>query len=111
MANASNRFYGEVGYAPTITDEYGVSRVSIVKRNYYGDVIRPGSRWQSGEKVNDDISVNNQISIIADPYAIRNFIYIKYVNWMGIDWEVSTIKVEYPRIVLTLGGVYNGNKT
>lgn len=109
MANASNRFYGEVGYAPTVTDDYGVSKVSIVKRNYYGEVINPSSRWQTAEKVNDDITVGQQISILADPYAIQNFPYIKYVKWMETCWEVNTIKVSYPRIILTLGGVYNGD--
>jgi len=108
MANATKRFYGEVGYAPTVTDDCGVSIVSIIKRNYYGDVLELGTRWQDTDKLNDDIAVSHRISILADPYAIQNFPYIKYVEWLGTRWDVKSIKVEYPRLILTLGGVYNG---
>jgi len=110
MANASRRFYGEVGYAPTVIDDHGVAKTSIIKRNYYGDVLEQGSKWRSAEKVNDDISAEERISIVADPYAIQNFPYIRYVIWMGTRWKVTHIKVAYPRIILTLGGVYNGDQ-
>ena len=109
MANASKRFFGEVGYAVTAVDDYGVSRPEFVKRNYYGDVLDLTSRWRDTEHLNDDITVSHRISILADPYAIQNFPYIKYVEWMGTRWDVKTIHVEYPRLILTLGGVYNGD--
>ena len=110
MANSSSRFYGEVGYAPTEVDETGVARETIIKRMYYGDVIRLSSKWQANENRNDDISVAHRISIIADEYAVQNFPYIKYVEWMGVRWEVKTIDVEHPRLILSLGGVYNGEQ-
>lgn len=108
--NASKKFYGEVGYAPTTIDDYGVATASIIKRNYYGDIQELTSRWQDTENVNDDIRVSHRISILADPYAIENFPYIKYVEWMGTKWEVVSTKVEYPRLVLALGGVYNSDQ-
>ena len=108
MPNASKRFYGEVGYAPTIVDDYGVAKKSIIKRNYYGTVEDLTSRWQDDEKLNGDIRVSHRISIIADPYALENFPYIRYVEWMGTRWEVKSVEVKFPRLVLALGGVYNG---
>lgn len=109
--NTSKRFYGEVGYAPTVVDDYGVATVDVIKRNYHGNVITLNSKWQPNGNVNDDIRVSHQISILADPYAIENFPYIKYVEWLGIKWEVVNSKVEFPRIILSLGGVYNGDQT
>ena len=109
--NASKRFYGEVGYAPTTTNNNGVAVASMIKRHYYGDVQELTSRWQDSEHLNDDIRVSHRISILADPYAIENFPYIKYVEWLGTKWEVISTKVEYPRLILSLGGVYNGVTT
>lgn len=111
MQNASKRFYGEVGYSLTATNDTGVSKPEIVKKNYYGDVLDFTTRWQNTEHYNDDIRVSHRISILADPYAIENFSYIRYVKWMGTTWEVLSSKLDYPRIVLSLGGVYNGDQT
>lgn len=108
MANATKRFYGEVGYVTTVINDRGVAIPTITKRNYYGDVLEMNTRWQDTEYLNDDISVGHRISILADPYANQNFPYIKYVEWMGTRWDVKSVKLEYPRLILTLGGVYNG---
>lgn len=109
MVNASRRFYGEVGYAPTTVKD-GVATASIVKRNYYGNVLDMATRWQSTENLNDDIKVSHRISILADPYAIENFPYIRYVEWLGTKWEVLSVQPAYPRLILSLGGVYNGDQ-
>lgn len=109
--NASNRFFGEVGYAPTTVDETGVATASIIKRNYYGDVLELSTRWERTENLNDDIRVSHRISILADPYAVENFPYIRYVEWLGTKWEVVSTKVAYPRLILSLGGVYNGDQS
>ena len=108
MANASKRFYGEIGYAPTEIDDYGVARTKLIKRNYYGNVLDLGSRWKETENLHDDITVSHRISVLADPFAIENFPYIKYVKWLGTKWSVKAVSVEYPRLILSLGGVYNG---
>lgn len=106
-----SRFYGEVGYAPTVETRPGVWEEVIIPRNYYGDVTRNMRRYQSADKVNDDLVVNNQISIVADPYAMQNFHLIRYVEWMGAKWKVSNVDVQYPRLILEIGGVYNGDDT
>lgn len=108
MGNATKRFYGEVGYILTEPDEYGVFHPEPIKRNYYGDVQTLSSRWQSTDHLNDDLTVSHRISILADPYAFQNFPYIKYVRWLDTRWTVTSVEVEYPRLILSLGGVYNG---
>lgn len=108
MSNTSNRFYGVVGYIDTTKNEYGVSIPVPTEKLYYGDVLHLSTKWQPTENLNDDITVSHKISIIADPYAFKNFSLIRYVEWMGTRWEVKSVEVQFPRLVLTLGGVYNG---
>lgn len=101
------RFYGIVGYAETVETVPGVWEEQITERNYSGEVHKISKRWQAGESLNDDLVVNNEISIVADPFAFNNFHNIRYVVWMGVKWKVSRMDIQRPRITLTLGGVYN----
>lgn len=102
------KFYGEIGYTETIETSPGVWEETITKRNYSGDVIKNTGRWQTGENLNDNLTINNAISIIADPFAYQNFHAMRYVVWMGISWKITNIEVQRPRLILTIGGVYNG---
>lgn len=102
------KFYGIVGYGVTEETTPGVWVDRIVERNYSGDVIKNYKKSYSGESINDNIDVSNNISIISDPFAMQHFHTIKYVKWMGAAWKVSTVEVQYPRLILTIGGVYNG---
>lgn len=102
------RFYGEVGYGePTLTSP-GVWESDITERSYYGDVVRETRNLQEGDKLNDDITVSNSISILADEHAIKHFTKIKYVRWAGVRWTVTNVDVKPPRLILSLGSVYNG---
>lgn len=104
------RYYGKVGYCTTVEVRPGVwDNNHIVERFYYGDVLRNTRRYQTADKVNDDLEISNQISILADPYAYDHFSEIKYIVWMGVKWKVPTVEVEYPRLKLTVGGVYTEN--
>ena len=102
------KFYGEIGYGQSIQTAPGVWEDVITKKNYYGDVIRKSRRLQDDEKVNSDLTVGNSISIVADAYANEHFFAIRYISWAGTLWGVSDVVVESPRLVLRLGGVYNG---
>ena len=102
------RFYGAVGYGVSTEIRPGVWKDEIIERNYYGDVIRVNRRLESPDKVNEDINISNEISILADPFANENFHLIKYVVFMGAKWKVSNITVQLPRLILSVGGVYNG---
>lgn len=104
------RFYGEVGYADTeeTPAESGVWEDVITEASYQGDVIRNTRNLLAGNKVNDDVSVSNSISVVADQFAIDNFLKIKYVRWNGVPWTVTSVEVRSPRLILNLGSVYNG---
>lgn len=101
------KYYGAVGYAETTQTVAGVWEEVITERNYFGDILQVHRRLDSSDKVNDDISISNKISIVADPYAINNFMNIRYVTWLEKKWKVSEVSVETPRLVLSLGGLYN----
>lgn len=102
------RFYGRVGYGQTVDKGNGVHELVITERSYGGDVIRNSRTLESGEKVNDDLSVNNSISIVSDEYANQHFFAIRYVEWAGALWRVQAVESQSPRLILRLGGVYNG---
>ncbi len=102
------KWYGEVGYVTTKETKPGIWTTEAVERNYYGDTLRVNSKWSTSNKVNDDLNTSSQISIVADPFAYENFQAIKYVKFMGGYWEVTNVDPQRPRIILTMGGVYNG---
>ncbi len=104
------KFYGAVGYGITAESETkpGVWEKTIVEYNYYGDVLITRRTLSATENLNDDIKISNQISIVADPFATENFQFILYVKFMGARWKVSSVEISYPRLILTLGEVYNG---
>lgn len=101
------KWYGKIGYGVTEETSPGVWTEEIVERQYYGDIIRNLRRLETSDQVNDNVSVSNEISIVSDPYASENFHSVRWVEFMGAKWKVSSIEVQYPRLVLSLGGVYN----
>lgn len=106
------RFYGEVGYGESVEAPpgSGVYVDEITEVSYYGDIIRNTRQLQENEKINEDIVVSNSISIVADEKAITHFFKIKYLKWDGVYWTVTNVEVRSPRLILTLGKVYNGPK-
>lgn len=109
------RFFGVVGYGLPQEDPpgSGIWVDAITEQNYYGDVFRQSRDLatrsiQEGFSTNEDIRVSDQIGIIADQFAIDNFLNIKYVKWMGVRWTVTNVSVDRPRLTLSLGSVYNG---
>lgn len=102
------KYYGAVGYVVDVETAPDVHTEKPVERLYRGDLTKNNRRLQSADKVNSDVTISNRISIVADPYAMNHMHAIRYVKWMGTAWEVSTVDLEYPRLILSLGGVYNG---
>ena len=101
------KFYGVIGYAVTKETAPGVWTEEIAEQSYYGDLTRNMRRLQDSGDLNDDINVANEISIVADPFAYQNFHAMRYVEFMGAKWKISSVEVQYPRLILTVGGVYN----
>ena len=102
------KFHGVVGYGEAVETAPGVWQDSITERSYFGDVVKNTRKMQQGEYLNDDLSVGNSISIVADAYANDHFFAIRYVEWAGARWTISEVEVQPPRLLLKLGGVYNG---
>lgn len=102
------KWYGAIGFAESSETAPGVYKESIIVRNYFGDLIRNTRRLQSTEYLNDDIVINNEISIVADPYANNHFHSMRYAEFMGAKYKISSVEVQPPRLVLTLGGLWNG---
>ena len=103
------RWFGKIGYAESVETTPGVYIPQETVREYYGDVIRNSTRWAgNSNSTNDDLTVNSQISIVADPFAIDKFYSMKWIEFMGAKWKVSNVEPQPPRLLITLGGVWNG---
>lgn len=102
------KFRGVIGYVKSKETAPGVWTDKVTKRTKTLEIVRNMSNWQSGESANDNLKLNNQFSTVADPYAQQNFSDIKYVEFKGTKWKVTSAEVKYPRLLLTIGGVYNG---
>ena len=102
------KWFGKIGYAETVETAPGVWVEHIVEREYYGDLNKNNRRLQSTDQLNDNINISNELSIISDPYAIKNFHSMRYAEFMGAKWKISDVEVLYPRLRLTLGCLYNG---
>lgn len=104
------KFFGQIGYGTPVEEpaNSGVWVDMMSEYPYFGDVIRNTRQLEIGDKVNSDIVVSNSISILADEIARKRFFDIKYVRWMGVIWTVTSVEVRNPRLILTLGSVYNG---
>lgn len=102
------KFYGRIGYSTNEETAPGIWEEVIIERNYSGDILKNTSRWQEGNTLNDNLEINNRISIIADQFATRNLGSMRYVDWMGALWKVKDVEVLSPRLIISIGGVYNG---
>ena len=104
-----SKWCGKIGYLQTMETKPGVWEDDVInERLYYGELIRNRKLYQNSGGVNDDINLSNQISIIADPFVMQNFQHMKYVEIANVKWKISDIEVQYNRLILTIGGVYNG---
>lgn len=101
------KFYGIIGFADTVETKPDVWEEKLTERPYYGDLIRNTRRFQTTEHLNDDLTIANEVSIVADPFANQNFHHMRYIEFMGTKWKITNVEVQYPRLILTIGGVYN----
>ena len=102
------KYYGKIGFAESVESAPGVHVEKIVERNYYGELVRNSRRLQSENQLHDNINISNEISIVADPYADKNFHMMRYIEFMGTKWKINNVEVQPPRLILTAGGVWNG---
>ena len=105
------KYYGMIGFGTTEeTDPQnhpGVTEVVITEKPYYGDILSNNRRYEKGDGLNDNLNVRNEFSVLADPFAVENFVNMRYLTWLGHKWKITDVKVDYPRMTLSVGGVYN----
>lgn len=104
------KWYGQIGFAVTEETAPDVWTEHIIERSYYGDVLRNYKTSGVSTEINEGFNISNQISFIADPYAKENFYRMKYVTFMGTKWKINDIEVQYPRLIMSLGGLWNGEE-
>ncbi|MBP5594845.1 MAG: hypothetical protein J6Y02_05650 [Pseudobutyrivibrio sp.] len=105
------KYYGNIGFA--VSEEKmvdgqhtGVWEQHITVKPYRGELSKPVNKWQNGSGENQDASFSSQLSIVSDPFAIENFHSIKYAEFLGVKWKVTSVEIMRPRLLLTLGGEY-----
>lgn len=104
------KWYGNIGYAEMVDVGHNDWRDQITVRPYYGDIIRNTRMLQNSGGLNDNVNIGNQISIVADPYANQHIYDMRYAEFQGSRWKITNVDVQYPRLILTLGGIYNNGK-
>lgn len=103
------KYFGKVGFwADDVEIRPGVVKPGIVERDYYGDVLRNTNRWERSDHQNDNFAISNRFSILSDPYAHEHWPAIKYIVYNGTKWKVTSVEIAYPRLILDVGGIYNG---
>lgn len=103
-------FYGPIGFSDTIEEPIG-SGIWIqvpIEKNYRGEVQRNTKRLDIGDNINPNLNISNTISVIADPFFNNHLNSVRYIKWLGGYWEITSVDVVPPRLVLSIGGVYNG---
>lgn len=102
------RYCGMVGFSSSAETTPGVWEEVITERKYIGDVTKDFRKSQSTDKIVKDVTIGNLFSIVADPFAFENFQFIKYIKYLGIAWTVESVEVQYPRLIISVGGRWNG---
>lgn len=102
------KFSGEIGFSTQVETRAGVWEDQITERKYRGDIVRTSRTTQEADKVMPDVRVNNSIEIVADTFAHNAFFAMRYVRWAGALWTITEVEVRSPRLILRLGGTYNG---
>ena len=107
------KWSGRIGFVSNREDpeRSGIWKDVVVVKRFTGDVLSVSKRWDTGDKINDDITISNRISIVATPYLMDNFYYIRFISFMNSWWRVNTVTMNYPRLTLEIGGKYNGDTT
>lgn len=104
------KWYGSIGYAETVETKPGVWVEQITEHKHFGDMLPETRRLQSTDQVNDDINIANKLSIVADPYALEHYYSMRYAEFNGARWKITNVEVARPRLILTLGGIWNGKQ-
>lgn len=104
-----SKWAGKIGFAETVIED-DISRTIIVEKNFKGDVLQNNRKWDDSDKINGDFVISNRISVVAKDYMLAHLQYMRYITWHGAKWKINSLSIEYPRVVLTIGDLYNGTE-
>ena len=102
-----SKWSGVIGFKDEFERSSSIWVEDIIEKEYYGDIIKNYKFSESVSEINDSININNQFSVISDPYALENFHKMIYITYMGTKWKIRNVEIQYPRVILGVGGVYN----
>ena len=102
------KYHGKVGFALQTETRPGVWVDNVIEHECSGDILRNTRNTQNSQNLNDDISISNQVSLVMDPYVNANLYALRYIEFMGAKWKITSVEVQYPRLILTIGGIWNG---
>lgn len=101
------RYSGLVGYVTQEETVPGVWSPVENPRTMKGEIIRQSSTNPDHGKINSDISLNHRVSLWGDAYAFDSYYAIKWIQIDGRKWEVTSVEIKRPRIIVTVGGLWN----
>ena len=103
------KWFGKIGYVTNVQTAPSVWKNQETVREYFGDIKRNTSGWrENSDSTNDDLTIDVQVSIVADPFAYQHFTSMKWIDLYDAKWKITKIEPQRPRLILTVGGVYNG---
>jgi hypothetical protein len=102
-----SKYSGVIGYALCQETEPGVWTDSIIEKKIYGDLVKDSRRLVDNNLINDNVIISNNISIVCNKFMLENLAFIKYITYMNSKWKVSNVEIKPPRLIITLGGLYN----
>lgn len=102
------KYHGFIGFGTNEEKATDIWDDSIIERHYYGDIERNATRYSQSDTLSGDLQITNQFSIIGDTFAFRNYTRIRYITWQGERWMVSSVEEKYPRLIINIGGIFNG---
>lgn len=104
-----NRFFGKIGFCYQESEEGSdIVTERVVLKTYRGDLLKSNRKWETAEQIIDQFNISNRVSIMADPYSLDNLYAIKFVILHGKAWKITDAEIQYPRIILSIGGLWNG---
>lgn len=100
------KWFGKIGFSNQSEGEVGVWEDKPIERDYFGDISKSSKRDSIASTTNPDITISNQLSVVADPFLLDSFDRILYVTFMHSKWKVDSVELQYPRMTLTFGSLY-----
>lgn len=88
----------------------GVWKMQPEEVTHRAKLLTYNKDYDSGEEVNDDLKLRNRYEIVMKDKKL-DYQDMRYVIVKGTKWKVSALEFLEVRIIITLGGVYNGGQT